>query len=157
MVDADNNVEGAAIWAMPAILTYPDGTNVVRAFLGVVEGTEYIYSTGAMKAGAKIKFAYLDGNKTLDSAEKLFEEVKQANENGIIAYSCAARAWSLGAKYFAEAKKIAECAEDFNKTHDTPLRYSVAYSGGEICPVTDKDGKQVNVLHNYTLISCSFS
>jgi hypothetical protein len=156
MITSDNAVEGAGIWAIPAILTYPNGVRVIRAFLGIVEGTEYIYSTGAMDAGAKIKFAYLDKGKTLASAEKMFKEICDAKENGVLAFSCAARSWALGTMYYAEAQKIAECAEEYKQKHDMPLNYCVAYSGGEISPVIDNDGKLVNTLHNYTLISCSF-
>jgi hypothetical protein len=156
MITSDNVVAATGTWTVPAILTYPNGTRVVRAFPGIVEGTEYIFSTGAMEAGAKIMFAYLDGEKTLSSAEKLFKEISAEKENGIIAYSCAARAWSLGTKYFAEAQKIAECADEYMQRNNIPLQYCVTYSGGELCPITDNDGKLVNVFHNYTIISCSF-
>jgi len=157
MITSENAVVGSAIWAVPAILTYPNGAKVVRAFLGVVEGTEFIISTGKMEVGTQIKFAFLDGDKTLSSAESLIKDLSETKKNDIIAYSCAARAWSLGAKFFAEAQKIAECAERYQLDHNDPFNYSVAYSGGEICPVMDNTGKLVNALHNYTLIACSFN
>ena len=158
MITVDNQVSGgaAAVWAVPAILTYPNGVKIVRAFLEIVEGTEYIVSTGPMENGTEIRFAFLDGDKTLASAEQLMNDLSKSKKNGIIAYSCAARAWSLGTKYFAEAQKIAECAKNYLSDHDNPLTYSVAYSGGEICPILDNDGKLVNALHNYTLATCSF-
>ena len=157
MVTTDNAVAGSAVWAVPAIFTYANGIKLVRAFLGIVEGTEHIISTGTMEVGTKIKFAYVDGEKTLKSAENLFCGLSEAKRNNIISYSCAARAWSLGTKFFAEAQKIAECADEYLEKHNDTLNYSVAYSGGEICPVFDKTGKLVNALHNYTLIACSFS
>ena len=156
IVTSDNLVSGSAVWAVPAVLTYPNGTKIVRAFLEILEGTEYIVSTGEMEIGTKIKFAFLDGDKTLASAEKLMNELNETKRNGIMAYSCAARAWSLGAKFFAEAQKIAECAKKYGSDHDESLIYSVAYSGGEICPVLDNTGKLMNALHNYTLVTCSF-
>ena len=155
MVNADNTVVDSGVWAVPAILTYPNGMKVVRAFLGIVEGTEHIFATGKMSIGAKIMFAFLSGEKTLASAEKLMKELTEKKENDVIAYSCAARAWALGAQFFAETQKIAECAEEYQQTNDTPLNYCVAYSGGEICPEWDNDGKMINVLHNYTLVSCA--
>jgi hypothetical protein len=141
---------------LPAILIYPNGTNVVRAFPGMVEGTDFFWATGSMKTGAKIKFAHLDGEKTLVSAEHLMKELVESKENVVLMHSCAARAWSLGTKYFAEAQKIAECADEYKEANNVPLNYSLAYSGGEICPVWDKDGKMVNTLHNYTLVACTF-
>jgi len=157
VITSDNAVVGSGIWAIPAILTYPNGTKVVRAFLGVVEGTEFIISTGKMEVGTYIKFAFVDGDKTLSSAENLIKDLFETKKTDVIAYSCAARAWSLGAKFFAEAQKIAECAEGYQFGQDDPFNYSVAYSGGEICPVLDNTGKLVNALHNYTLIACSFN
>jgi small ligand-binding sensory domain FIST len=156
MVTSDNAVEGS-VWALPAILEFSNGTQVVRAFLGVVEGTEYIFASGAMEQGAKISFTYMDAEKTLASADKLLEDIREAKGNGLLLYSCAARAWSLGTNYFAEAKKIINHAEQYRADFGTELKYTVAYSGGEICPVTDKNGKLINVLHNYTLISCAFN
>jgi hypothetical protein len=155
MMNSDNAVEGS-VWAIPAILTYPDGTRIVRSFIGVVEGTEYIFATGAMDAGAKITFTYLDGEKTLGSAGNLLREIDAAGEDGVMFYSCAARAWSLGSNYFAEAQKIVDFAQKYRQDNGRGLNYSVAYSGGEICPVKIVDGKVVNALHNYTLISCAF-
>ena len=156
MINSDNTVTGTGIWAVPAVLTYPNGTRVVRAFIGVVEGTEYIFSTGAMEAGAKILFSYLDGDKTLASAEKLFTQISESGENGVIAFSCAARSWSLGAEFFAESQKIVDCANDYFGRNGVPLNYCVTYSGGEICPLTDNEGNLINVLHSYTLATCSF-
>jgi len=138
----------ARIWVIPAVLTYPNGTKVARAFLGTIEGTEYIYSAGNLEVGAKISFADLDGEKTVASAEKLFTEINAASEDNIIAYSCAARAWSLGTQYLVEVKKISECIK---------TNYSMSYSAGEICPILDENGKLINVFHNYTLTSCSFN
>jgi small ligand-binding sensory domain FIST len=155
MVTSDNAVEGS-VWALPAILNYSNGTQVVRAFLGVVEGTEYIFASGVVEQGATISFTYMDAEKTLASADKLLEDVRTAKENGLVLYSCAARAWSLGTNYFAEAKKIVTQAEQYRADFGTNLEY-VAYSGGEICPVVDNNGKLINVLHNYTLTSCALN
>ena len=157
IVTSDNLVAGSTVWAVPAVLTYPNDVKVVRAFLEFVEGTEYIVSTGTMEIGTKIKFAFVDGEKTLASADKLINDLIVEKKNNIIAYSCAARAWSLGAKFFSEAQVISNGAEKYKAVHNQPLNYSVAYSGGEICPVLDNEGRLVNSLHNYTLIACSFS
>ena len=156
MLSSSSLGEGTGMWVVPAILTYPNGVSLVRAFLGIVKGTDYIFATGNMEKGAKITFALLDGEKTLASAEKLFGEISKANENGIMAYSCAARSWSLGAGFFAETQKIVDVSKEYERTHNKALDYCVTYSAGEICPVKGNDGKLVNVLHNYTLISCAF-
>ena len=153
----ENAVAGSGIWAVPAILTYPNGAKVVRAFLGILEGTEYIFATGAMREGAKVKFGYLNGEKTIASAKKLMNELKDKKENDVLAYSCAARAWSLGAKYFAEAQMLVKCAKEYEREHNVPFNYCVTYSGGEICPIYHDDGSFENCLHNYTFAACTFT
>ena len=157
LIGPDNSVSGASTWTIPALLTYPNGAQVVRGFIGILEGTEFIISTGQMEVGTKIKFALLDGDKTLASAEGLIKELNAEKKNDVIAYSCAARVWSLGSKFFAEAQKIADCADQYMREHNIPFNYTVAYSGGEICPVFNDAGKLVNILHNYTLIACAFN
>jgi hypothetical protein len=136
-----------SIRLLPAILTYPNGTKVVRAFLGVVEGTQFIRASSFIKPGAKITFAHLDSDKTVASAAHLVKEITKTKANNAIMHSCAARAMALGTKYFAEAEKIDENAT-FN--------YSLAYSGGEICPIWDNEGEMINTLHGYTIVACTF-
>ncbi|MCL2064239.1 MAG: FIST C-terminal domain-containing protein [Candidatus Cloacimonetes bacterium] len=156
MLTTDNAVFGSAIWAVPAILSYPSGTKVVRAFVTIIDGTEYILATGSMDTGAKIKFSFLDGDKTLASAKKLINDLTDKKENDVIAYSCGARAWALGVNHSGEAKIFEETGSIFKQKYSVPLNYCVAYSGGEICPILNDEGKLVNTLHNYTLIACSF-
>jgi hypothetical protein len=155
LINDDN--ESAMMWTIPAILTYPNGTKVVRAFVGIVEGTEHVFATGSIKTGAKIKFAHLDNDSTIASAARMIKDMAEAQNNDAIAYSCLARAWSLGTNIFAEVQKIAECAEEYQNQNEKPFNYSLAYSGGEFCPTWDKDGKMINTLQNYTLTACTFS
>jgi len=156
MIDDDNTVTNSSVWAVPAILKFANGAKAARAFLGILEGTDFIYSAGNLEVGAKISFAYLDGDKTLSSAEKIFNEISAANETNIIVYSCAARSWALGSQTLAEVKKIADYLNEHRQEGSEPINYSVSYSAGEICPVIDGNGKLINTFHNYTLISCSF-
>ncbi|MCL2812447.1 MAG: FIST C-terminal domain-containing protein [Clostridia bacterium] len=157
IITHENSVAGSGIWAVPAILIYPNGTKTVRAFLGILKGTEYIFATGAMEEGAKVMFGYLNGEKTIASAEQLMKEITANKENDILAYSCAARAWSLGVKFFAEAQTLAKCATEYERVNNATFHYSVTYSGGEICPVYDNEGNLINCLHNYTFIACAFN
>ncbi|MCL2078167.1 MAG: FIST C-terminal domain-containing protein [Oscillospiraceae bacterium] len=157
MITDENNVAYWTSGVIPAILTYPNGTKIVRQFLGVVEGTEYIHATGFMKSGAKIEFANIDGDKTLLSAEKILGEMYEAKSDNTIMFSCAGRAWSLGVNFIGEAEKIAECVNNHRQNNNSDFNYCLSYSGGEILPVWDNDGKLVNTLQNYTLIACTFN
>ena len=152
MVTGDANVVGT----IPAVLTRKDGTKIVRAFLGIVdENPDYVFAAGNLEVGSKISFSFLDGDKTLLSAEKFMTEIHASNERNFIAFSCAGRAWSLGSKYLEELKKITQISDEYRE-RNMPVEYCVSYAAGEICPVMDENGKLVNTFHNYSLVSCSF-
>ena len=156
MINTFNAVSNSSVWAVPAILMLANGTKVARAFMGIVEGTEFIYSAGNLETGAKISFAYLDGEKTLSSAEKIFAEINEADEANVIAYSCAARSWALGTQALSEVKRISNYLSERKQGGKEPVNYCMSYSAGEICPLIDERGNMINIFHNYTLISCSF-
>ena len=152
VITGDTNVVGS----IPAILTRQDGSKVARAFLGLVDGEpDYVYSAGHIDVGSKISFSCMDSEKTLLGAEKLMTDISASNERNFIAFSCAARAWSFGSLYLDEVKKMAQSYEKYRKTN-MPIEYCISYSAGEICPIVNMNGKLVNALHNYSLISCSF-
>jgi small ligand-binding sensory domain FIST len=157
LLNLDGTVINSSVWAVPAVLTYPGGVKIARAFLGMDPATGYVFAGGYLPEGASVTFATLDSGKTLSSAAKLFDEINEAKRNDTIAFSCAARLWALGAGFGDEAEKIAESVNAYEARSGTALNYSLAYSGGEICPIKNASGEYVNALHNYTLIACSFN
>jgi hypothetical protein len=42
------------------------------------------------------------------------------------------------------------------KTVGNALPHALCYSGGEICPIRDRDGRLHNHHHNYTFSACVF-
>jgi len=157
MMSTPNTLINSTTWLLPAILVYPNGLKIVRAFPSIVEGTEYIYTTGSLEKGSKIKFSFLDGEKTLASARKFCESCNILRVNDVLTYSCGARAWSLGLNNFGEVKTFIECSKNYESLNKTPINFTVAYAGGEICPILDKTGKLINALHHYSLVACSFN
>jgi hypothetical protein len=156
IITEDRKYDTDAVSAVPALLTRKDGTRVVRAFLGAVDETDYIFSAGNIENGAEISFFCLNGEKTIKSAEHAMNDILASKERSFIAFSCAGRAWSLGSNYLNELRKISEIYEAAKKTNAAG-EYCVSYSAGEICPAVNRNGEFVNTLHNYTMIFCSFA
>jgi hypothetical protein len=153
--DEINKIE-TVIAAIPAIFTRTDGTKIVRAFIGVADDAPgCLFSAGNLENGATLSFSCLDGDQTLASAQSLLSQLSDVGETSFIAFSCAARSWSLGAQNLDEVRTIAERAVQF-AAQGNPMQYCVSYAGGEICPARNEKGELVNTLQNYTLISCSF-
>jgi hypothetical protein len=156
MVDSSGLVRDASIWAVPAIVKFSDGNKVARAFFGIVEGTNHIFSAGRLEEGAEISFASMDSDKTVRSAEKLFNEVLQSDDKNCICFSCAARFWSLGRNKLAELEKVESCVNNAVSESGEKLNYSLVYSGGEICPMFNENGDFKNIMHTYTITACTF-
>jgi len=157
LITSDGSVANSSVWVVPSVLTYPNGTKIVRGFLGMDPDKGHVFAAGYIAEGAKISFANLSGEKTLSSTAKLFGEISEAKHNDIFTISCVARLWALGSQAGDEAKKIAEVAEEHEKKCGCALNYSLAYSGGEICPIKNEKGDYVNALHNYTIATCAFN
>jgi hypothetical protein len=154
----------AEIAGIPVTLTYQEnGAQVACALLGIVDGTQHILTARSLGAGSKIVLSHLDEQKTLDGIKSIVRELRDELKNDFIVFSSAARAWAFGANYFTELQEFADSAKKYEEERGNPFTYSIAYSGGEMCPVP-KDGGNYgergelwNMIHNFTLVVCSFT
>jgi hypothetical protein len=129
----------------------------VRAFIDVApDCPTAFYATGNIEEGSMISFGQLDAEATNESAVKAFNAVIDDGASCFLGISCVARSWANGMDYLREYIDIADIYKDARDNKGKTLSYQIINSGGEICPVPDKDGKLVNTLHNYTLTICYF-
>jgi hypothetical protein len=137
----------AGLASFPFVLTLPDGSQMVRsAYEVTAEGS--ILAAGAVPQSARIDFSDCGAEFVLQSAEEITSRAMIAAQGrSALIFSCVARRWTLGAGPEAEIKKLAELLDD-------RISYQFAYSGGEICPVKNRDGRMVNRLHNFSLTIC---
>jgi hypothetical protein len=141
------------LFAVPAVVFYENGTQAARALLErVKDGSADVLAAGNIPVGAKVSFAFIDTQGTVKSVTGLTEDFEKEKVRNSLNYSCVARSWTLGSKYFAELEIYADYYK--RSLGGAPANYIFGYSGGEICPVPDKDGKLINCFHNYSLISC---
>ncbi|MDR1916953.1 MAG: FIST C-terminal domain-containing protein [Synergistaceae bacterium] len=141
----DGNIAG--IESMPFVIDNEDGSRLIRS---CIEATEegYVICAGAIPINSVFGVATMGIDDVVASTEALVcEAVERAGGRGILMYSCVARNWTLGTKIMAEQEKVAECVGESSPYHFT-------YSGGEIFPVTMKDGSHANLLQNDSLIIC---
>ena len=155
LISSDN--AETSMMAIPARLTYANGSKVGCAFLGTVRGTEYVFAARSLERGAKITLSYLESEETLLNAENQIKEVIEAKRKDILIFISAARVWSLGSNFFAELQRIAGLAKELETKNGEPFKYSAAYAGSELCPVPAENGNYVNMSHNYTFAICSFN
>jgi hypothetical protein len=155
----DESFTTDTMWVFPSRVENPEnGTSKVRAFVGISpDCPTAFYATGNIEEGKLISFGQLDAAATNASAIQAFNTVIDDNANCFLGLSCVARSWANGMDYLKEFKDIAGIYEDEKDNKGRTLNYQIINSGGEICPVPDKDGKLVNTLHNYTLAMCYFN
>jgi hypothetical protein len=142
------------LFAVPAIVIYENGVRAARAILeSLPDGSKNVFAAGSIPVGGRISFSLLNSDQTIMTAVELTRYFENENAQNTLNYSCAARSWALGTRYFAELEVYADHYKRLSKSGKS-ANYIFGYSAGEICPVPDKDGNLINCLHNYSLIAC---
>jgi hypothetical protein len=145
----ENGVISAATSSFPFVLTLDDGSQIVRTTYNVTE-EGYVVLGGKTPEGVEISFSDPGADFAVQSAENTAARILvDANAENALIFSCVSRRWTLGAMPEREIKQI-------TKTIGESLVYQFAYSGGEICPVKNKEGRWINRFHNFTMVACLF-
>jgi hypothetical protein len=137
----------AGIGSFPFVLTLSDGSRVVRSIYQTTD-EGHILSYGNTPEGAKVGVADCDAEFVVKSTgEAIARAAAVSRAKNALIFSCCCRKWILGMRMEEEVKEIARCL-------GASFAYQFAYSGGEICPVTDRNGRLVNRFHNFSMIAC---
>ncbi|MDR1759027.1 MAG: FIST C-terminal domain-containing protein [Fibrobacter sp.] len=146
----DGSISG--VNSFPFIIDMNDGTEpVVRATFAVTPDGSAVCG-GNIPVGSIISVGTLDGDAVIDTAGKRLQEVlASGNFSGMLMFSCVGRYLALGYEYATEMEKIHSILAP------SGIPYTIAYSGGELCPVySTVSGSITNKNHNDTLIICAF-
>jgi small ligand-binding sensory domain FIST len=134
--------------SFPMVLILPDGSRVVRVvYWSIEEG--YIQASGIIPPGSRIGFSNYDADSVLKSAQEAAQMIVDSNNQNALIFSCVARRWTLGPRLEAEMKELSDVFSE-------KISYHVTSSGGEFCPVRNRNGQLVNRFHNFTMVACSF-
>jgi hypothetical protein len=154
----DDSFNTDTMWVLPALIEDKEhGISKARAFVGISpDCPTAFYASGNLEEGSLVTFGQLDCEATNESAKKAFYELVSTGANCFLGVSCVARSWANGTEYLKEFKEIGSIYDNMKASGSKPLNYQIINSGGEICPVPDKNGKLVNTLHNYSLAICYF-
>ncbi|MDR3114345.1 MAG: FIST C-terminal domain-containing protein [Treponema sp.] len=138
-------IEG--IETMPLVLELQDGSRVARACISITpEGS--VVCGGDVPVGVGLSIATIDFDDVIESTGLLIQEaLRKAQGRSLFMISCAARNWALGTDLYAEMEHVTARIQG-------SMPYHFSYSGGEICPIPDRNGTPVNRFHNDALIVC---
>ena len=138
----------AGLGIIPLVIDHKDGTRpVARAVFGLTPDG-YAICGGAMPVGTTLALGRISSPDVISTTEKALIPLIES-DGVILSYSCVARYFSMGLDNLAEAEKMSSIVGDMN--------YLLTYSGGEICPLPDKNGVLKNYFHNFTNVFCKLS
>lgn len=137
--------------AIPFMIDFNDGTPPVARGINFINDEGYAVGPGVMPQGGTIAISTLDDDVVLSSTEQTFTEILQKTKpRGLLAFSCITRYYTLiGQQQDREISIIRDKL-------DGRVPFQVAYSGGEICPMPNTEGKLINKYHNFSLVVCAF-
>ena len=140
----------SAVTMIPFLVDFGDGTNPVAYNMYDISA-DGAHCGGAIPKGATITFAEVDMQSVMETAETTLRsalaDVDKNGGNGMFAIPCITRPLVLSPNVEAEITKSLELVG--NK-----IPFTLVYSGGEICPLYNRQHDIVNRFHNltYTLV-----
>ena len=139
---ADGNLH-----AIPFFVDFCDGTDPVGRVFYKLTPEGYLITGGIIPENSTIAVGSLDVQDIIRLTERTLERIVSSNKSkGLLLFPCVSHFWVLETTPF-------ELIQD---KLDKKIPYQVFYSGGEICPVYDGEGKMYNRFHSFTCVACSF-
>ena len=146
---AENGSILTGIASFPLVLTLDDGSRIMRTAYKANEAG-YLVLAGSAPEGGEIGFADASADFVVRTMEKATARIlAEAKTGNALIFSCASRKWTLGTVPEKEVKGVVEMIGG-------SLSYQFACSGGEICPVKNREGQWINRFHNFSMTACCF-
>ena len=130
---------------IPFVVDHRAGTLPVARAIFALTPEGYVVCGGAMPVNGTLGIGSMDREDVLRTTQTVLKPLAEKGAT-ILGYSCVARYLILGARNKAEADAFMEIAGG--------APYLYAYSGGEICPLPDANGRLRNMYHNFTGVFC---
>jgi hypothetical protein len=138
--------------ALPLMVYHEGSAEPVALGVYAINDDGSLKCGGEMPVGAMITVGDITVEGTLASTAECIERIKKTNKRGgALFLPCITRYIMLTPIHDREMSLVMEKMENGRL-----MPFSMAYSGGEICPVKDRIGVLQNRFHNFTLIACVF-
>ncbi len=139
------------ISSVPFMLDYNDGSPPVARGIYYLDTDGSAVCAGKIPVGATLYTGSVDYPDVLETTKSVMQDIKEIKgKNGLLIFICMSRCKALGIDSLAELRTLCDYIED-----DVPCH--VCYSGGELSPVKNSDGKWINRAHNFSFIACVFN
>jgi hypothetical protein len=146
------NLQKDVPFAMPLMVYYEGSAEPVALGIYAVNDDGSCMCGGEMPVGATIAVGEITVEGTLASTAECMERVKKTGKRGgALFLPCITRYIMLTPDHEREMSLVVEKMEN-----GSLMPFSMAYAGGEICPVKDRIGELQNRFHNFTFVACVF-
>ncbi|MDR2427012.1 MAG: FIST C-terminal domain-containing protein [Endomicrobium sp.] len=134
--------------AIPFIIDFNDGTKTVTRAIFAITPEGHAVCGGVIPVNATLGIGYIDHDDVLSTTKYIISKIlEQKRHDGLFIFSCLVRNLVLGFDVFAEMQEVHDGIKE-------EIPFFMSYSGGEICPVCDEEGRLVNRFHNDTIVTC---
>jgi hypothetical protein len=137
-----------AIYGFPLLIDNHDGTGPKLCAIHSTEENSGLYCGSVIAKGAMLKLVNQMQEEVLRSSEHLIESIKKEDgKNGQLIFSC-----------FGRSAPLVDLKDEMKlfQKHLEGKSYMFVYSGGEFCPIDNKQGEIRNCFHQFSIISLSF-
>jgi hypothetical protein len=146
-----DNGEIEGLNSFPLMVDFNDGTMPITGSMLNVTPEGYIFCVDKVPEGSIISIGYFDPDEIVTTTIRtLKQSLAKKEHHTMLMYSCVGRYFALGYDSLKELEQVKKEMDGLE------FNYMTAYSGGEICPVYDKEGEPVNRNHGNSFIICTF-
>jgi len=146
------NIQQGVPVVMPLMVYYEGSAEPVALGVYTVNDDGSLTCGGEMPVGATVAFGDITAEGVLATTAECMERIKKTDKRGgALFLPCIIRYIMLAPIHDREIALVDEKMENGRF-----MPFSIAYSGGEICPVKDRIGVLQNRFHNFTFVACIF-
>jgi hypothetical protein len=142
------DVKTAADWSnLPVLFDLENSDRAIAlGIYGVGEGGSVQFAR-KIPEGTTFSIGVIDSESIQTTDEAMIKDLTGGEPpDALFLVPCVTRFFMLAPNSLTEAENLDRAVGD-------KAPYALLYSGGEICPITEKDGALSNQLHNYSIIA----
>ena len=135
------------LFAVAFIINLRDGTKPFARGVHGLTPEGYMIASGPIPENAIMSVGTLDSDDITPITNKALDNILDCdNRKGLLLFPCVSHFWIMQTTPF----------DLIQHKINGILPYQIFYSGAEICPVYNEDGRLHNRCHSFTCIACSF-
>ncbi|MDR3364421.1 MAG: FIST C-terminal domain-containing protein [Clostridiales Family XIII bacterium] len=141
-----NAQEAVDYTQLPCLFNFGSGRQAVALGIYGIDEAGGVRFGSKIPEGTTFSIGEIDAESIRETDENVLAAIaSEGRPDCVLLFPCVSRYFMLAPDFDAEAHRIADALGG--------IPHAVSYSGGEICPVVNKDGTAENRFHNYSIVA----